>query len=101
MSASRISRGVPASKARHCVALSQWNLRNDPTTQPVLKLRRSSPEFREGSMSSKMQTRKQKSGLSRHYHEIGIKAVAAATRKESTAPPRLEPTASPRTRDSM
>ena len=27
----------------------------------------------------------QKSGLSRHYREIGIKAVAAATRKESTA----------------
>ena len=25
----------------------------------------------------------QKSGLSRHYREIGIKAVAAATRKES------------------
>src|SRR6266567_2770849 len=102
MSASRISRGVPASKARgHCVALSQWNLRNDRTTQPVLKVRRSSPEFREGSMSSKMQTRnlhgnkktEQKSGLSRHYHEIGIKAVAAATRKESSA--------SPRTRDSM
>jgi len=52
-------------------------------------------------MSSKMQTRnlhgnnktEQKSGLSRHYREIGIKAVAAATRKESTA--------SPRTRDSM
>jgi hypothetical protein len=34
----------------------------------------------------------QKSGLSRHYREIGIKAVAAATRKES---------ASPRTRISM
>ena len=34
----------------------------------------------------------QKSGLSRHYREIGIKAVAAATRKES---------ASPRTRDAM
>ena len=27
----------------------------------------------------------QKSGLLRHYREIGIKAVAAATRKESTA----------------
>jgi hypothetical protein len=36
---------------------------------------------------------KQKSDLSRHYREIGIKAVAAATRKDSTA--------SPRTRDSM
>jgi hypothetical protein len=35
----------------------------------------------------------QKSGLSRHYRKIGIKAVAAATRKESAA--------SPRTRDSM
>jgi hypothetical protein len=34
----------------------------------------------------------QKSGLSRHYREIGIKAVAAATLKES---------ASPRTRDAM
>jgi len=51
-------------------------------------------------MTSKKQTRsvhgdktEQKSGLSRHYREIGIKAVAAATRKESTA--------SPRSRDSM
>jgi hypothetical protein len=50
-------------------------------------------------MSSKKQSRslcgskaEQKSGLSPHYREIGIKAVAAATRKEST---------SPRTRDSM
>jgi hypothetical protein len=50
-------------------------------------------------MSSKKQPRslhgnktEQKSGLSRHYREIGIKAVAAATRKEST---------SPQTRDSM
>ena len=50
-------------------------------------------------MSSKKQPRsldgnktERKSGLSRHYREIGIKAVAAATRKEST---------SPRTRDSM
>jgi hypothetical protein len=34
----------------------------------------------------------QKSGLSRHYREIGIKAVAAATLKES---------ASPLTRDAM
>ena len=34
-----------------------------------------------------------KSGLTHHYREIGIKAVAAATRKESTA--------SPLTRDSM
>ena len=34
----------------------------------------------------------QKSGLSRHYRGIGIKAVAAATLKES---------ASPRTRDAM
>jgi hypothetical protein len=51
-------------------------------------------------MSSKKQPQsvhgnktEQKSGLSRHYREIGIKAVAAATRKESIA--------SPRTRDSM
>ena len=51
-------------------------------------------------MSSKKQPRslhgnkaEQKSGLSRHYPEIGIKAVAAAARKESTA--------SPRTHDSM
>ena len=51
-------------------------------------------------MSSKTQTRslhgnktEQKSGLSRHYHEIGIKSVAAAARQESTA--------SPRARDSM
>ena len=51
-------------------------------------------------MSSIKQTRslhgnktEQKLGLSGHYREIGIKAVAAATRKESTA--------SPRTRDSM
>jgi len=43
-------------------------------------------------MSSKKQSRNlrrnkadQKSGLSRHYHEIGIKAVAAATQKSSTA----------------
>jgi len=50
-------------------------------------------------MSSKKQPRsldgnktERKSGLSRHYREIGIKAVAAATRKEST---------SPRTRDTM
>jgi len=58
-------------------------------------------EFREGPMSSKKkQTQslhgnktEQKSGFSRHYREIGIKAVAAATRKESTA--------SPRARDSM
>lgn len=48
-------------------------------------------------MSSKTQTKgfhgnktEQKSGLSRHYREIGIKAVAAATRKS---------TALPRTRD--
>ena len=51
-------------------------------------------------MSSKKQLRslygnktERKSGLTRHYREIGIKAVAAATRKESTA--------SPLTRDSM
>ena len=51
-------------------------------------------------MSSKKQTRnlhgketEQKSGLSRHYREIGIKAVVAATRRESAA--------SPRARDSM
>ena len=50
-------------------------------------------------MSSKKQSRslygskaEQKFGLSRHYREIGIKAVAAATRKENT---------SPRTRESM
>jgi hypothetical protein len=30
----------------------------------------------------------QKFGLSGHYREIGIKAVAAATRKESTGSPR-------------
>jgi hypothetical protein len=35
----------------------------------------------------------QRSGLSRHYREIGIKAVAAATRKENAA--------SPPTRESM
>ena len=47
-------------------------------------------------MSSKKQPRslhgnkaEQKSGLSRHYPEIGIKAVAAA-RKESTASPRTD-----------
>jgi hypothetical protein len=51
-------------------------------------------------MSSKKQTRslhgnktEQKPALSRHYRAIGIKAVAAATRKETTT--------SPRTRDSM
>jgi len=51
-------------------------------------------------MSSKKQPRslhgnetEQKSGLSHHYREIGIKAVAAATRKESAA--------SPPTRDSI
>ena len=51
-------------------------------------------------MSSKKQLRslygnktERKSGLMSHYREIGIKAVAAATRKESTA--------SPLTRDSM
>ena len=51
-------------------------------------------------MSSKKQSRSlhgdkadEKSGLSRHYREIGIKAVAAATQKASTA--------SPRTRESM
>jgi hypothetical protein len=49
-------------------------------------------------MLSKKQTRnlqgdktEQKAGLSRHYREIGIKAVAAAMRS----------TASPRTRESM
>ena len=47
-------------------------------------------------MSSKKQPRslhgnnaEQKSGLSHHYREIGIKTVAAATRKESTASPRI------------
>ena len=51
-------------------------------------------------MSSKKQTRslhgnktEQKFGLSGHYREIGIKAVAAATGKESTG--------SPRTRNAM
>ena len=51
-------------------------------------------------MSSVKQTRslhgnktEQKLGLSGHYREIGIKAVAAATRKESTG--------SPRTRNAM
>jgi hypothetical protein len=64
------------------------------------KARRSSPKFREDSMSSKKQTRslhgnktEQKFGLSGHYREIGIKAVAAATRKESIG--------SPRTRNAM
>jgi hypothetical protein len=44
-------------------------------------------------MSSKKQPRslhgkktEQKPGLSRHYREIGIKAVAAATRQGSTSP---------------
>jgi hypothetical protein len=47
-------------------------------------------------MSSKMQPRnlhsnktEQKSGLSRHYPQIGIKAVAAATRKENGAPQQI------------
>ena len=51
-------------------------------------------------MSSKKQTHslhsnktEQKSGLESHYRAIGIKAVVAAARKESTA--------SPRSRDSM
>jgi hypothetical protein len=51
-------------------------------------------------MSSKKQPRssqgnktEQKPGLSGHYREIGIKAVAAATLKKNSA--------SPRTRDSM
>jgi len=52
-------------------------------------------------MSSKKQTSswhenktEQKSGLAGHYREIGIKSVAAATRKESTASPRVpEPAA--------
>jgi hypothetical protein len=51
-------------------------------------------------MSSKKQTQRlhsdeteQKFGLAGRYRAIGIKAVVAATRKESTA--------SPRTRDSM
>ena len=44
-------------------------------------------------MSSKKQLRslygnktERKSGLTSHYREIGIKAVAAATRKESASP---------------
>ena len=44
-------------------------------------------------MSSKEQPRslhskkpERKSGLSRHYREIGIKAVAAATRQQSSSP---------------
>jgi len=55
-------------------------------------------------MSSKKQTRslhgnktQQKLGLSGHYREIGIKAVAAATHKEV----RKESTGSPRTRNAM
>jgi hypothetical protein len=51
-------------------------------------------------MSSKKQTHslhsnktEEKSGLESHYRAIGIKAVVAAARKESTA--------SPRRRDSM
>jgi len=46
-------------------------------------------------MSSKKQSSswhrkeaEQKSGLADHYREIGIKSVAAATRKASTASPR-------------
>jgi len=46
-------------------------------------------------MASKKQPRslrgnetEQRSGLSRHYREIGIKAVAAATRRDNTASPR-------------
>jgi hypothetical protein len=52
-------------------------------------------EFREDPMSSQRQTKslhdnktEQKSGLSRHYGEIGIRVVAAAARKERTASPR-------------
>jgi len=42
-----------------------------------------------------------KSGLTRHYREIGIKAVAAATRKESTASsPTRDPKAINRKRNS-
>ena len=55
-------------------------------------------------MSSKKQTRslhgnktEQKLGLSGHYREIGIRAVAAATRKESTGSPRTRN----RTRNAM
>src|SRR6516225_1002499 len=90
------------------VALWQWNLLcrvwngtcGTTARGSRLKPRRSSPELREGLMSAKKQLRswdgnktEEKSGLSRHYREIGIKAVAAATRKESAT--------SPRPRDSM
>jgi hypothetical protein len=37
---------------------------------------------------NKSEEAEQKSGLAGHYREIGIKSVAAATRKESTASPR-------------
>lgn len=50
-----------------------------------------SPKARTRSLQDKKT--EEKSGLSRHYREIGIKAVAAAARKENTA--------SPRSRDSM
>ena len=59
-------------------------------------------------MSSKKQSRtlygnkaEQKFGLSRHYREIGIKAVAAATRKESTSPRARDTMAINRKRNSM
>src|SRR6266702_7937945 len=95
ISASRISRGVPSGKPRHCVALPQWNLWNERTKQLVLKVRRSS--LSSGRVRCRPKSKHETCTViirpSRHYREIGIRAVAAATRKESTA--------SPRTRDSM
>ena len=72
------------------------NLRNDDTKQPLPKGKTQTAEFGEDAMSSPT-TRtesvqgsrtKQKPSLSSHYREIGIKAVAAAARKENTASPR-------------
>jgi hypothetical protein len=71
--------------------IKQKRIRHPPDTRLSCQER----FLRGGPMSSKKQPRtlhgnktEQKSGLSRHYGEIGIKAVAAATRKESTASPR-------------
>src|SRR5437588_10569479 len=65
------------------------------TKQLVLNIKRSSLSSGEALMSSKKETRSlhgsktdQKLGLLGHYSEIGIKAVAAATRKESMGSPR-------------
>jgi hypothetical protein len=51
----------------------------------------SEKQQRKGNQGAGMAMRpKQKSGLSRHYGEIGIKAVAAATRKVNSAAPRRD-----------